>query len=290
VTTKTSAYTAWVAVCIVWGTTYLGIRIALETVPPFLMASFRWLSAGALLAAGLLARGEKMPVRASWTSYAVVGILMNGIGNGGVVWAEQTVPSGLTAVLVAAIPFWMVGTERFMFKGDPVTGRRIAGLIVGFLGIVLLVWPELTVGGGHSFLFGVLATQVACLGWAIGSSMSRRSRPTENALGASSLQMIFAGVALGVAGLAHGEWSDVTFNTRTELALVYLILAGSVVGYSAYVYALKHLPVTTVSLYAYINPVIAVGLGTLVLDEPFSPRIVVASAVVLVGVLLVRGS
>ena len=288
--TKTSAYTAWVVVCIVWGTTYLGIRIALETVPPFLMAACRWLSAGMLLAAGLIARGEKMPARNSWGAYAFVGVLMMGIGNGGVVWAEQTVPSGLTAVLVAAIPFWMVGIERFMFRGDPFTSRRIAGLMLGFLGIVLLVWPELSVSGGHSFLIGVLATQFACLGWAIGSSISRRSDHTDNVLAASAMQMIFAGLALAAAGLAHGEWSAVAFNARTAWAMVYLVLAGSVVGYSAYSYALKYLPVTTVSLYAYINPIIAVALGTLWLDEPFSPRIVVASAVVLGGVLLVRGS
>jgi drug/metabolite transporter (DMT)-like permease len=290
VASRTSAYTAWVVVCIVWGTTYLGIRIALETIPPFLMAACRWLSAGALLAAGLLARGEKIPARTSWGAYALLGVLMMGFGNGGVVWAEQSVPSGLTAVLVAAIPFWMVAIERFFFQGDAFTGRRIAGLILGFLGIVLLVWPELTVSGGHSFLIGVLATQFACLGWAIGSSISRRSHHTDNVLAASAMQMMFAGLALAAAGLAHGEWSAVAFNARTAWAMVYLVLAGSVVGYSAYSYALKYLPVTTVSLYAYINPIIAVTLGTLWLDEPFSPRIVVASAVVLGGVLLVRGS
>jgi drug/metabolite transporter (DMT)-like permease len=290
VATQRSAYIAWVVVCIVWGTTYLGIRITLETLPPFLMAACRWLSAGTLLAAGLLARGEKIPNRRSWGAYALLGVLMMGIGNGGVVWAEQTVPSGLTAVLVAAIPFWMVGIERFMFKGDPFTARRIAGLILGFLGIVLLVWPELGVSGADSFLLGVLATQFACLGWAIGSSISRRSHHTDNVLAASAMQMIFAGLALAAAGLAHGEWSAVAFNARTAWAMVYLVLAGSVVGYSAYAYALKYLPVTTVSLYAYINPIIAVALGTLWLDEPFSSRIVVASAVVLGGVLLVRGS
>lgn len=289
-TTKTSAYIAWVVVCVVWGTTYLGIRIALETVPPFLMASFRWLSAGTLLAAVLKVRGEKFPGRESWGTLALLGALMMGLGNGGVVWAEQTVPSGLTAVLVAGIPFWMVGTERVLFRGEPITARRIAGLVLGFLGIVLLVWPELSVEGDDTFLLGVIATQIACLGWAIGSSLAKRRRRDENVLAASALQMIFAGVALAAAGLVHGEWSSVAFNARTAGAMVYLILAGSVVGYSAYVYALKHLPVTTVSLYAYVNPVIAVALGTLLLGEPFSSRIVVASAVVLGGVLLVRGS
>jgi drug/metabolite transporter (DMT)-like permease len=290
VTTRTSAFTAWIVVCVVWGTTYLGIRIALETIPPFSMAAIRWLTAGALLGAGLIARGEKMPARESWGAFALLGLLMMGIGNGGVVWAEQTVPSGLTAVLVAGIPFWMVGIERFFFDGDRITGRRSAGLVVGFLGIVLLVWPELRVGGGTAFLAGVIATQIACLGWAVGSSIARRREHAESVLAASAMQMVFAGIALGAAGLLHGEWSAVTFNSRTAWAMVYLILAGSVVGYSAYAFALKNLPVTTVSLYAYVNPVIAVALGTLLLDEPFSPRIVVASGVVLAGVLLVRGS
>lgn len=289
-TTRTSAYTAWIVVCLVWGTTYLGIRIALETIPPFLMASFRWLAAGALLGAVLIARGEKMPARESWGTFALQGLLMMGVGNGGVVWAEQTVPSGLTAVLVASIPFWMVGSERLLFNGDRVTARRGVGLIVGFLGIVLLVWPQLSVGNSTSFLVGVTATQIACLGWAVGSSIARRRPHAGSVLAESAMQMLFAGVALAAAGLLRGEWSEVTFSARTAWSMVYLVVVGSVVGYSAYAYALKHLPVTTVSLYAYINPVIAVALGTLLLGEPFSPRIVVASAVVLAGVLLVRGS
>jgi drug/metabolite transporter (DMT)-like permease len=290
VTDKKPAYVAWIVVCIVWGTTYLAIRVALETIPPFLMASFRWLAAGVALAGLLKARGERLPGRDSWSAFAVLGVLMMGIGNGGVVWAEQTVPSGLTAVLVAAIPFWMVGIERLVYGGEPITSGRAAGLVMGFLGIVLLVWPELHLGEGASFLGGVIATQVACLGWAIGSSLSRRRRYAENVMAASALQMIFAGLALGAAGSLRGEWSAVGFNARTGSALVYLIAVGSVVGYSAYAYALKHLPVTTVSLYAYVNPVIAVALGTLLLGEPFSQRIVVSSAIVLVGVLLVRRS
>lgn len=301
---KHSAYLAWIVVCIVWGTTYLAIRVALETIPPFLMASCRWLTAGLCLTIALVARGERMPGPAAWPSLAVLGVLLMGIGNGGVVWAEQTVPSGLTAVLVAGIPFWMVGVERLMYGGDPITRGRLAGLVVGFAGIVLLVWPELhlNLGGGvenaagpgpdrfdrSSFLGGVAATQIACLGWAIGSSIARRRQHGENVLAASALQMVCAGVALGAVGLARGEWTELAFSDRTAGALAYLIVAGSIVGYSAYAYALKHLPVATVSLYAYVNPVIAVALGTLLLREPLSSRMLAAAAAVLAGVILVR--
>jgi len=284
------AYLAWVIVCIVWGTTYLGIRIALETMPPMLMASFRWLAAGLLLLPILKARGEALPVRSQWPPIALLGLLMIGFGNGGVVWAEQTVPSGLTAVLVSGIPFWMTGIERVGFGGDPLSTRRVLGLILGFAGIVLLVWPELRVEHSSAFLIGVIATQLACFGWAIGSSIARRRHREESILAVTALQMIFAGVGLLAVALLIGEWPALSVNARTGSALAYLILVGSLVGYLAYAYALRHLPVTVVSLYAYVNPVIAVALGTIVLSEPFSSRILIASAVVLAGIVLVRQS
>jgi drug/metabolite transporter (DMT)-like permease len=275
-------------VCLVWGTTYLAIRIALDTIPPFLMAAFRWLAAGSILVTMLKIRGERLPGRSTWPSIALLGLLMIGLGNGGVVWAEQTVPSGLTAVLVAALPFWMLGVERFMPHSQRVTLLQWAGLVVGFIGIVVLVCPEVRLEGGSGFLEGVAAVQLACLGWAIGSSYSRRRVRDENVIATASFQMLFAGAALLFVGLLRGEWSALAFNNRTAGALAYLVVAGSVVAYSAYAYALKHLPVATVSLYAYINPVIAVVLGTLVLNEPFSTRIVIAGAIVLAGTAMVR--
>ena len=286
-------YLAWIVVCLVWGTTYLGIRIALESIPPLLMAALRWIAAGSLLATVLRMKGERLPARSEWPSLLVLGILLLGFGNGAVVYAQQSVPSGLTSVLVAAAPFWMVATERFVGGGERLTLARAAGLVVGFAGIVLLVWPELAASTGadptgRSFLGGVLATQLACLGWAIGSSYSRRRQQSENVLAAASLQMLFAGLVLLALATLAGEWSGLTFTTRTTSALVYLILFGSIVGYSSYTYALKHLPMSTVSLYAYVNPVIAVLLGTVVLDEPLSPRIALAGAVVFLGSWLVK--
>jgi drug/metabolite transporter (DMT)-like permease len=285
---KRSAYLAWAAVCLLWGTTYLGIRVAIETIPPLVMAGCRWAIAGSIILAVLGVKGERIPPASHWPAMTVLGVLLIGLGNGCVVWAEQTLPSGLTAVLVAGVPFWMVGTERFMEGFEPLTARRLIGLIVGFGGIVMLVWPELQLGNGRSFFLGVLSTQLACLGWAIGSSYSRRRHADENVLAAAALQMLFGGLILALLGLLRGELGMVVLSTRSVVALVYLIVAGSLGGFSAYAYALKHLPVATVSLYAYVNPVIAVILGTLILGEALSPRLAAASAVVLVGIALVR--
>src|ERR671931_626065 len=144
--TTRRAYAAWATVCLVWGTTYLAIRIALETIPPLLMGGVRYVVAGALIIAALKLRGQRMPSASSLPALIVLGTLLLGFGNGGVVWAEQTVPSGLTAVLVAMSPFWMVGIDAMTAHGERITRRRAAGLLIGFCGIVLLVWPEIHVG------------------------------------------------------------------------------------------------------------------------------------------------
>jgi drug/metabolite transporter (DMT)-like permease len=287
------AYLAWIAVCLIWGTTYLGIRIALETIPPLLMASMRWIAAGGLLIAMLALRGERLPARREWPSLAVLGILLLGFGNGAVVWAEQTVPSGLTAVLVATSPFWMVGFDALMPDGDAITLRRGLGLVIGFGGIVMLVWPELHFGGGGGgFLGGVIAAQIACVGWAVGSSYARKrgrgDASGENVLATAAFEMLFGGVALLIGSLSLRETARRTFTPRTAGALLYLIFVGAIGGFSAYAYALKHLPVATVSLYAYVNPIIAVVLGAVVLSEPLDARMVFAAIVVFVGIALVR--
>jgi drug/metabolite transporter (DMT)-like permease len=284
-----TAYFAWIAVCLIWGTTYLAIRVALETIPPALVGAFRYLAAGGALALILALRGERLPGPAHWKGLVLLGFLMIGLGNGGVIWAEQWVPSGIAAVVVAAAPFWMTGLEAVL-GGERLSLQRVAGLVLGFVGILLLVWPELTEGGelGRQFTIGVIALQIACLGWALGSSYSRRHAREENALGASALQMIFGGVILLVAAVARNEFATLTFTWRSVAAELYLVVFGSLVGYSAYVYALKYLPVSTVSLYAYVNPVIAVVLGTLLLAEPFGWRVVVAGAIVFAGIAVVR--
>ena len=290
--TTRRAYLAWVAVCLIWGTTYLAIRVCLETVPPLLMGGVRFIVAGGVLIPVLALSGERVPGVRAWPPLALLGVVTLGFGNGGVVWAEQTVPSGLTAVLVATSPFWMIGVDALVPPRVRLSGRRILGLIIGFGGIVMLVWPEIEVKGGRGFLTGVVAAQIACIGWAVGSGYSRRrghaEAKDESVLMTAAFQMVFGGLALLAVGLALGEGPSLGFNARTTAALVYLIVFGAIGGFTAYAYALKHLPVATVSLYAYVNPVIAVILGTLILKEPFSPRMAIAAAVVLAGIALVK--
>jgi drug/metabolite transporter (DMT)-like permease len=284
------AYFSWLTVCIVWGTTYLGIRISLETMPPMLMGGLRWLIAGALLAAYVRARGERLPPPGRWGGVALLGFLMLGLGNGGVVVAEQWVPSGLAAVIVASNPFWMAAVEAALPDGERLRANVVAGLVIGFSGIVVLVWPDLTFNpaGRRSFLAGVIALQVASIGWSIGSAYSRRHARKDNVLGTTACQMLAGGIIMTAAGTVRGEWPHLYFTSETTLALAYLSTVGAIGGFVAYTYALRHLPVSFVSLYAYINPVIAVTLGVLFLRESFDVRMAVAAALVFAGVAVVR--
>lgn len=289
-TAPRSAYVAWIAVCLIWGTTYLGIRVALEAVPPALMGGIRWTLAGLLLAAIATARGERLPGRSAWQSLWLQGLLMIGIGNGFVNWAEQYVPSGLAAVTLATSPFWMSGVEALRAGGERVSRRGVAGLVLGFGGILILLWPDLRLGdeAGFKFVLGVLALQGACLGWAIGSSYSKRHPHGSSVLAATAVQMLFGGLMMLVMGSLLGEWDRVHLAGRGVWALGYLTLVGSIGGFVSYIYALQHLPVATVALYAYANPLIAVVLGALLLGEPFGARTVVSMVIVFAGMALVR--
>jgi drug/metabolite transporter (DMT)-like permease len=283
------AYFAWLAVCVIWGTTYLGIRVSLETMPPALMGGLRWTIAGGLLAGYLLARGEKLPPRSSWRGIALMAFLLLGLGNGGVVYAEQWVPSGLAAVIVATSPFWMAGVEATLKDGERLHPNTVIGLLIGFSGILVLVWPDLALGRGDSrFVLGIVALQVAAFGWALGSAYSRRHSRSDHILGTTALQMLAGGAMMLALGTIMGEWRQLSFNPRTLSALVYLSTLGAIGGFVAYTYALRHLSVSFVSLYAYINPVIAVALGVLLLGEPFDWRMATAASLVFIGVAVVR--
>ena len=284
------AWFAWIAVCLIWGTTYLGIRVSLETMPPMLMGGLRWVFAGGVLGAYMLTRGERLPRGRELRSATLLGFLMLVLGNGGVVWAEMYVPSGLTAVVIASSPFWMAGVETFWRDGERMTWNTTVGLLIGFSGIVLLIWPELTHGGagGRGFIYGMIALQVACLGWSIGSSYSKRHGRHDNVFSATAAQMLVGGAMMLLIGTARGEWSALSFSTRSAGAFIYLSTIGAIGGFVAYTYALRHLPVSLVSLYAYINPIIAVALGVALLGEPFTSRMAVAAALVFSGVAIVR--
>jgi drug/metabolite transporter (DMT)-like permease len=281
---------SWVAVCVIWGTTYLGIRICLESMPPALMGGLRWTIAGTLLAIYVRARGDALPPMSRWGGIALMSFLLLGLGNGGVVFAEQWVPSGLAAVLVATAPFWMAGVEAALPDGERMTNRTVVGLVIGFTGILVLVWPDLALdrGSDRRFLAGVIALQIASAGWALGSSYSKRHARHDDILATTALQMLGGGLMMIVAGTVRGEWPQLFFTSRTAVALIYLSTLGAIGGFVAYSYALRHLPVSFVSLYAYINPVIAVALGVAVLGEPFDVRMASAAALVFLGVAVVK--
>jgi drug/metabolite transporter (DMT)-like permease len=182
----------------------------------------------------------------------------------------------------------MIGIDRFMPDTERATPRRLVGLALGFAGIVVLVWPEIRLGDTNGFMGGLVATQLACLGWAIGSNYARRRGRQENVIGAAAIEMVAAGIGLMIPGLILGEVAALHFSERSLAAFAYLGVFGSVIGFSAYGYALKYLPLSTVSLYAYINPVIAVTLGVTLLGEPFDARMATAAALVFMGVAVVR--
>jgi drug/metabolite transporter (DMT)-like permease len=286
---KKLAYIAFVTVCIVWGTTYLAIHVALETVPVLLVAGLRWFAAGVIMSVAMLASGRGLPKPRMWAPLALLGVLMNIVGNGFVVFAQQFVASGLTAVLIATTPFWSALIERLLPNGERFSTRSLIGLAIGFAGIVVLVWPEMTHGGasGRSFIIGVIAIQLACVGWVVGTSYAKRHELGDNPFQSTALQMVFSGLMLLTAATAHGDWAQLSFTPRTFAAMAYLSIAGSLIAYSAYIYAIQHLPLQLVSLYAYINPMIAVALGTLLLNEPLSARVIVAAALVFAGTWIV---
>lgn len=284
------AWFAWFAICLIWGTTYLAIKVALVTIPPLLLGGFRYLLAAGVMILGLTVQGRRLPSPSTWPTQAVLGFFMLTLGNGGVVTGEGYLSSGLTAVLVATSPFWMVGVDAVFPGGTRLRPRQLLGMCVGFLGIVMLVWPDLSIGGagGHNVLLGVVAVQVACIGWSLASSYTKRHVMSGDVLGAAMLQMLFGGLFMTIGGTVRGEWAHLSFTWTTGLALVYLTLLGSVVAFVAYSYALKHLPIAIVSLYTYVNPVIAVALGILLLHEPFDFRQLVAATVIGLGMLIVR--
>jgi drug/metabolite transporter (DMT)-like permease len=280
---------AFAAVYLLWGSTYLAIRFGVETIPPFIMAGLRHLTAGVLLFAWLRARGARWPEWRHWRSAALIGGLMLLGGNGLVSWAEQRVPSGLAALIVASVPIWMTVFDGLLHRERP-HGVVIAGLAIGLGGIALLVAPGRFAGGGHVDGLGAGALLTAALLWAIGSLWSRRVPLPSSTLLATAIEMIAGGLILFAAAAVAGEWSGFSFSSvsaRSLLALGYLVVAGSLLGFSAYIFLLGATTPARVSTYAYVNPVVAVLLGWAVAGEAITPRILIAAVVIVGAVALI---
>lgn len=284
------AYVAFAIVCLVWGTTYLAIAVGIETLPTFLFSGSRFTAAGAILLVICALRGEKIPAElAHWRSAALVGFMLVGVGNIAVVWAEHHVASGFAALLVAIAPFWMALMERLRGTTDRLTPRKKIGMLIGFLGVAILVAPALDPRGiDMKFLAGVIVLQIGSICWNYGSIRSKYHPIPASPLVTAAMQMITGGVVVLAIGFALGEASSFYFTTRTLIAYLYLLIFGSIIAYGAYVYALSKLPTSTVSLYAYVNPAVAVLLGWLILGEQLGWSSLVAMIVIFAGVALVQ--
>lgn len=281
---------AFSAVYVIWGSTYLGIRIAIESFPPLLMAGTRHLIAGALLYPLVRKRTGIVPNAANWRACALIGFLLLFCGNGGVSWAEQIVPSGIAALLVATVSLWMVLIE-WMRPGGARPGPRVfAGLALGFVGLALLVGPANLGGSGRVNLAGAGVLFLASLCWATGSVFSKHIALPRSPLLAVAMQSLTGGLFLWIAGLLSGEGAGFALSRislRSALALGYLILFGSWVGFTAYNYLLKATTPARVGTYAFVNPVVALFLGWAFAGEAMTLRTFGAAAVILTAVVLV---
>ena len=297
---------AFAVVYLVWGSTYLGIRWAVETIPPLLLTGTRFLAAGGLLYAGARLRGVPAPEPRAWLPAAVIGTLLITGGNGLVVWAEQRVPSGLAALIVAGMPLWVALFERIAPGGRRLSAARIAGLLVGFGGLVLLMTGR---GAGTGVCVGALAScgegrasiplpyllavPAASICWALGSVGSRRVRLPASQVLTSAMSMLTGGAVALALGIGAGELRDFTpaqLSAGSLAAWAYLVVFGSMLAFTCFTWLVSVVEPTRVATYAYVNPVVALLLGAWLAHEPLGPRILLATPVILVGLALVLRS
>jgi drug/metabolite transporter (DMT)-like permease len=265
-----------------------------ETIPPFLHAALRFLISGAILYIWRRAAGDPAPTAGHWKSTAIVGTALLLGGNGLVAWAEQTVPSGIAALMITTSPFWLVLFESLLAGGTKPTWRAILGLFVGFAGVFILIGPAEITGGEGSFdTFGIILLLLAPLFWSMGSIYAKGADMPKSTLLSTGMQMLMGAAALFVVSLIKGElngFSLAQVSMRSWLALAYLITFGSLIGFVSYGWLLHNAPVSLMSTYAYVNPVVAVLLGSLLADEPLNGRILIAAAIIIGSVVLINSA
>ena len=277
---------AFASLYFVWGSTYLGIRFAIETIPPLLMAGIRFVIAGSLMYFWGVFRGHERPTRTHWKTAAIIGLMLLLVGNGGLSWSEQLIPSGVAALIVAVTPLWFVLLE-WIHGGVKPTAGVFLGLFLGTLGIVVLIDPANLVGGLSVDIIGALVLLASSVCWAVGSIYSRRaSLPSSPAI-ANGMEMLMGGVGLLVVGTLTGEWSSFhpsAITMRSVLAVGYLIVFGSIIGFSSFVYVLHSTTPARASTYAYVNPIVAVLIGWSIGGETLSGRVLLAAALIIAAV------
>lgn len=281
---------AFASVYIIWGSTYFAIRVAVHTVPPFLAAGLRFLLAGVLLFACVLIRGMPLPSAREWRNLAISALLLFVPAYGGLFWAEKTVPSGIASALVATIPVWMALMEVFVLRQTRLRWQLAASLACGFSGVLLLTLKGIS-GGSHS-LAPYLVMMVSQISWSVGTLMTKNMNLPSSKVVASAAQMGLGGLMLLLLSAVAGEMTPLpTISMEAWWAILYLTIAGSVVGFTAYVWLLGHFPATTVGSYAYVNPVVALALGYWFGKESIDWRVFAGTFLVLAGVVLIlRGN
>ena len=282
---------AFGAVYFIWGTTYLGIRLAIETIPPFFMAGSRVFLAGTIMFIFLRARGAPRPTRLHWRSAVLVGALLLGGGSGLVTWAEQQVPSGTAALIIATVPLWIALFEWLFFAKTRPGKRVTTGLLLGMVGIFLLVGPDQILRTADFSLFFLFVILLSPILWSLGSLYSRSAPLPEDTLLGAAMQMIGGGGVLLIAGALTGELADLdiaSISTTSLAAWVYLVFFGSIIAFTAYIWLIKEVSVTKAATYTYVNPVVAVFLGWLILSEPITPITLLSSAIIILAVLLIQ--
>ena len=281
------------AVYVLWGSTFLSVRVAIETIPPFVMVCARFWIAGAVLYGWTRLRGHPRPTATEWRAAAITGILTLGCGNGTIAWAEQRLSSGIAALLVASVSVWMVLLDWLLPGGRRPQPGVIVGVALGLGGLVLLVGPGALVGHGQVDPLGALAIVLGTLSWAIGTLYNRHGTHAASAQVSTALQLLVSGTAFAVLSAATGElarWHPALVSARSLLGLGYLVVFGSLVGFTCYIYMIRSTSAAKASTYAYVNPVIALVLGWALLGEPLSRQTLLAAAVILVGVALITAA
>ncbi len=281
---------AFAAIYLIWGSTYLAIRLAIDTLPPFLMAGTRFIIAGAVLFIWARARGVPAPTRRNWLGAAAIGALLLTFGNGAVVWSEQRVPSGLVALVVATVPVWTVVVEWIRPGGHRPTGGVVVGLLVGLGGVALLVAPGRIAGGARIDPVAAMALTFGSIAWSVGSVYSKRAPLPRSPQLATAMEMLSGGVGLLLGGLVSGElaaFAPAGVTLRSALAMLYLIVFGSLIAFTAFVWLLGVSTPARVSTYAYVNPAVAVILGWALAGEPLSARTLIAAAIIVAAVVMI---
>ena len=282
---------ALISVYLIWGSTYLAIRYVVETIPPFMAGGARFISAGIVLYIWRLSKGDSVPTRKQWRDAGIIGLLLLVGGNGLVSWSEQFVPSGIAALLISTVPIWMVLIESLRRGGEKPKTKTIIGLVLGFSGVVLMIGPgELSAEIGALHPLGLIALPVGALLWSLGSVYSKSADLPSSSLMTTSAEMLVGGAGMFLVATLRGEWTGFSLGaveSASWTGLLYLAVVGSLGGFVAYAYLLRNAPISLVSTYAYVNPVIAILLGAWIAHESLDGRTILAAAVILGAVILI---